>query len=120
MKTYGMTLLLQHDPEKIEAYKRYHQAVWPEVLAQLRAAGITGMQIYLLGRRMFMHMTTTDDFDFERDMARYNAHPRVQEWERLMRTMQERAPEAREGEWWARMELVFDMDWPQHRPPADA
>ncbi|MGH2350895.1 MAG: L-rhamnose mutarotase, partial [Chloroflexota bacterium] len=115
MKTYGRTLLLQDDPAKIEAYKHYHQAVWPEVLAQLRASGITGMQIYLLGRRMFMYMTTTDDYDPADDSARYMAHPRVQEWEQLMRTLQERAPEAGADEWWADMELVFDMDWPQHR-----
>ncbi len=115
MKTYGKTLLLQDDPEKIEAYKRYHRQVWPEVLAQLRAAGITGMQIYLLGRRLFMHMTTTDDFDPQRSMARYEAHPRVQEWEHLMKTLQERAPEAPADQWWADMELIFDMDWPQHR-----
>jgi L-rhamnose mutarotase len=34
-----------------------------------------------------------------------------------MRTLQERAPEARPDEWWAEMELVFSMDWPQHRSP---
>ncbi|MGH2369095.1 MAG: L-rhamnose mutarotase [Chloroflexota bacterium] len=39
----------------------------------------------------------------------------MQEWEQLMRTLQERAPEAGADEWWADMELVFDMDWPQHR-----
>jgi L-rhamnose mutarotase len=117
MKTYGRTLLLRDDPEKIAAYKQHHQAVWPEVLAQLRGSGITGMQIYLLGRRMFMYMTTEDDFDPASSMAPYESHPRVQEWERLMRTLQERAPEAAPHEWWAEMELVFDLDWPQHRPP---
>ncbi len=115
MKTYARTLLLQDDPEKIAAYKRYHRAVWPEVLAQLRATGITGMQIYLRGRRMFMLMTTTDDYDPARGSGEYAAHPKVQEWERLMRTLQERAPEASPDEWWAEMECVFDMDWPQHR-----
>lgn len=116
MKTYARTLLLQDDPEKIESYKRHHQAVWPEVLAQLRASGITGMQIYLLGCRMFMVMTTTDDYDAQRGPGQYMAHPKVQEWEELMRTLQERAPEAGAHEWWAEMERVFDMDWPQHRP----
>jgi hypothetical protein len=28
-----------------------------------------------------------------------------------MRTLQERAPEAKSGEWWAMMELVFDLNW---------
>jgi L-rhamnose mutarotase len=110
-------LLLQDDPQKIAAYRRYHQAVWPEVLAALRGSGVTGMQIFLRGRRMFMFMTTTDDYDPQAGGAGYLASPRVQEWEALMRTLQERAPEAGPDEWWAEMELVFDMDWPQHRPP---
>ena len=31
-----------------------------------------------------------------------------------MADLQERAPEASPDEWWAPMELVFDMSWPQH------
>jgi L-rhamnose mutarotase len=115
MKTYAKTLLLQDDAEKIAAYKRYHAAVWPDVLAALRGTGITGMQIYLLGRRMFMYMTTTDDFDPGTSMQSYDQNPKAQEWERLMHTLQERAPEAPPDQWWAEMELVFDMGWPQHR-----
>jgi L-rhamnose mutarotase len=115
MKTYGKTLFLQDDSAKIEDYKRYHAAVWPEVLAALRESGVTGMKIWLLGRRMFMLMETRDDYDPARGGGQYAAHPRVQEWETLMRTLQERAPEAPADQWWADMELVFDMDWPQHR-----
>jgi hypothetical protein len=32
-----------------------------------------------------------------------------------MAELQARAPEADPDEWWAPMDLVFDMDWPQHR-----
>jgi L-rhamnose mutarotase len=117
VKSFGRTLLLQDDPAKIAAYKRHHQTVWPEVLAALRESGVTGMEIYLIGRRMFMCMTTRDDYDPAGAARAYLAHPRVQEWEALMRTLQERAPEARPDEWWAEMELVFDLNWPQHRPP---
>jgi L-rhamnose mutarotase len=116
MKLFARTLLLQDDPQKIEAYKRYHAAVWPEVLAAIRASGVSDMKIWLRGRRMFMLMTTGDDFDPSRGGAAYAAGPRVQEWETLMRTLQERAPEASPDEWWAGMELVFDMEWPQHQP----
>ena len=98
MKRFGRTLLLQDDPEKIASYKRYHQAVWPEVLAAIRQSGVTGMEIYLIGRRMFMAMTTEDDYDPAREGGRYAASQRVQEWEAHMRTLQERAPEAGEGE----------------------
>ena len=31
---------------------------------------------------------------------------------------QERVDEAKPGEWWAMLEPVFDLNWPQHRPKA--
>jgi L-rhamnose mutarotase len=115
MKNYGLTLLLQDDPEKIAAYKRYHQAVWPEVTARLRESGIERMQIFLRGTRMFMHLVTADSFDPTRDFARINEDPTSARWNALMGDLQARAPEASQDEWWAPMELVFDSDWPQHR-----
>lgn len=115
MKSYGLTLCLQDDPQKIETYKEYHRAVWPEVLAGLREAGIQRMQIFLLGLRMFMYVDTDDDFDPARDFARAAASPRAKEWNEFMATLQERAPEAAPHEWWALMEPVFDTEWPQHQ-----
>ncbi len=115
MKSYGLTLCLRDDPAKIETYKEYHRAVWPEVLAGLREAGIRRMQIFLLGRRMFMYVDTEDDFDPARDFARAASSPRAKEWNEFMATLQERAPEAAPDEWWALMEPVFDTEWPQHR-----
>ncbi len=115
MQTYGLTLCLRDDPEKIATYRRYHQAVWPQVTARLRECGIQRMQIFLLGLRMFMYLQTNDDFDPSRDFARINEDPTSQRWNELMADLQARAPEASPNEWWANMELVFDMEWPQHR-----
>ena len=110
MKHYALTLNLKDDPEIIERYKEHHRHPWPEPLQGLKEVGIEGMRIYLLGRRMSMHMTTTDDFDPARDFARYvERNPKAAEWDELMRTFQERVPEAGEGEWWAFMECVFDL-----------
>jgi L-rhamnose mutarotase len=114
MQSFGLTLCLQDDGEKIETYKEYHRAVWQEVLAGHREAGIERMQIFLVGRRMFMYVDTSDDFVPARDFARAAASPRAKEWNEFMATLQERAPEAAPGEWWALMERVFDSDWPQH------
>ena len=116
MKTYGLTLCLRDDPEKIETYKRYHQNVWPEVVARLREVGVQEMKIFLRGRRMFMFIETDDAFEPRRDFARVNEDPKSKEWNELMATLQERAPEASPDEWWAPMELVFSMEWPQHLP----
>ena len=110
MKEYAMTINLKDDPEKIEQYKAYHRQVWPEVLSCLKAVGITRMNIYLLGRRMFMIMETVDTFEPERDFSRLEEmHPRYKEWQALMNTFQERVPEAGEGEHWAMMEKVFEL-----------
>lgn len=115
MKSYGLTLCLRDDPEAIAAYVRHHQAVWPQVCARIREVGIQTMRIFLRGRRLFMYIETTDDFDLARDFPRVNEDPVSAEWNRLMATLQERAPEANPDEWWAPMELVFDLGWPQHR-----
>lgn len=117
MKSYALTLCLQDDPRKIDAYKEYHRNVWPEVLADLRQGGVREMKIFLRGRRMFMYVETDDDFDPVDGLRRAgSASARSREWNELMTTLQERAPEAGPAEWWASMELVFDLNWPQHRP----
>ena len=114
MKSYGLTLCLQDDPEKIERYKAYHRAVWPGVIARMRAVGIHEMKIFLLGTRMFMYIETDDDFDPRRDFPRINEDGVSREWNELMATLQERAPEASLDEWWAPTELVADTNWPQY------
>ena len=64
MKHYGLTLNLKNDPSVIEKYKAYHQDAWPEVIDALKTVGITKMNIYLLGCRLFMAMETIDTFEY--------------------------------------------------------
>ncbi len=109
MQAYGMALDLRDDPALIARYKREHANVWPEVVARLREVGVTEMKIYLLGRRMFMYCETRDGFDPKKDFARSNDDPTYRRWDELMRTLQEQVPEAEPGDWWAQMELVFDL-----------
>ena len=54
-------------------------------------------------------------YDPERDFARINEDSTSARWNALMAELQDRIPEAGSDEWWALMEPVFDMDWPQHR-----
>lgn len=110
MPRFGLTLNLKDAPDVIEQYKTYHRNVWPEVLDSLREVGITQMEIYLLGNRLFMAIDTVDDFDPVHDFPRHlGIHPRCREWDVLMRNFQERVPEAKPGEWWATMEQVFEL-----------
>jgi L-rhamnose mutarotase len=115
VQTFGLTLMLQDDADKIAEYRRFHQAVWPQVTARLRACGVQQMQIFLRGTRLFMYLLTDDEFDLRRDFARINDDPTSARWNALMAELQARAPEANQDEWWAPMDLVFDMAWPQHR-----
>ena len=110
MPRFGLCLNLKDDPDIIEQYKAYHRDVWPEVLDSLREVGITQMDIYLLGNRLFMAIETVDDFDPAHDFPRHlEMHPRCREWDVLMRNFQERVPEAKPDEWWATMEQVFEL-----------
>ena len=112
MKSLAMTLDLVDDPEVIERYKAYHREVWPEVISGLRSIGVARMKIFLLGTRMFMYLEVPDDFDLATDFQAYtDSSPRAKEWDELMRNFQSQVPEAKEGEWWAGMEEVFDIDW---------
>jgi L-rhamnose mutarotase len=73
--------------------------------------GVRAMDIYLLGRRLVMVMEAKPGFDRARDFARHVASdPRCAEWEALMKTLQQRPPGAKRGEWWALMEPVFQLE----------
>ena len=110
MKSFGMALNLKDDPQAIEKYKEYHRNVWPAVERSLKDVGITSMKIFLIGRKLFMYMETADDFEADRDFPRYlELHPKCREWDDLMCTYQEKTPEAKEKEWWALMEQVYEL-----------
>lgn len=109
MTRYCLALDLKDDPALIEAYEAHHRAVWPEILASIRGSGITDMEIYRIGNRMFMIMETEDGFSFEAKAAADAADPRVQEWESLMWTYQQALPLAKPGEKWMRMERIFRL-----------
>lgn len=110
MRSFAQALDLKNDPALIAAYKQHHANVWPEVTAALRDIGITRMKLFLLGTHLFMYYEAPDSFDPARDYQTYAANPRAAAWDALMRGFQQRAEGARRDEWWANMELVFDLE----------
>src|SRR5215471_16662638 len=108
MKCFAQALDLKNDTAVIAAYKEHHRHVYPEVTAALRAAGIHRMRIFLLGTHLYMYFEAPDDFDPKKYMS-YAASERCNAWETLMKGFQQRVPEARPGDWWTPMELVFDL-----------
>jgi L-rhamnose mutarotase len=111
MTRYALTVNLKNDPAAIETYRRHHEDVWPEVLQSLRAVGVERMDIHLLGRQLVMFVELTDGYDVRHAFATHrSSSPRVVEWERLMKSLQEPSPHAPAGEWWTLMEPVFQFD----------
>lgn len=110
MKRYCLTLDLKNDPKAIESYDAYHRNVWPEIQKSLGDSGINSMQIYRAANRLFMIIEVTDDFTFERKAKLDNANPKVQEWETLMATYQQRLPFAKPDQKWVVMDKVFQYN----------
>jgi L-rhamnose mutarotase len=111
MKRYCLALDLVNDPKLIEEYEHWHKAEngWPEIKKSISDAGITDMQIYRTGNRLFMIMETTDDYSGEKKAEMDAANPKVQEWEKLMWKFQQPLPWAKEGEKWILMDKIFQL-----------
>jgi L-rhamnose mutarotase len=111
MTRHVLAVDLRDDPAAIATYVDHHRAVWPEVLQSLRECGVEQMDIRLLGRRLVMIVEMRDGADFRRSFeSRMASNPRVAEWERLMKSLQEPAPGTPSGDWWTAMEPVFSFD----------
>ena len=72
-------------------------------------AGITNMEIYRTGNRLFMIMETDDLFDFDKKAEMDAVDSKVQQWEKLMWEFQAPLPWAKEGEKWVMMDKIFQL-----------
>ncbi|RAJ83379.1 L-rhamnose mutarotase [Chitinophaga dinghuensis] len=106
---YCLALDLVNDPQLIGEYEAYHREVWPEIKKSITDSGITAMEIYRAGNRLFMIMETDASFSFERKGAMDATNPKVQEWEQLMWKYQQAIPVAKEGEKWVLMDKIFSL-----------
>ncbi len=100
------------DPASIKQYEEYHkpQNIWPEITQSILDAGITDMEIYNVGNRLFMIMTVSDAFD-ENNKAELDAHnPIVIKWETLMSEFQQKIPGCNENTKWVKMKRIFKLN----------
>ena len=111
MKKYCLALDLKDDHKLIEEYEELHKTenAWPEITRSITDGGITDMEIYRTGNRLFMIMETIDEFDFNNKAAMDAANPKVQQWEELMWKFQQPLKWAAPGEKWVLMDQIYKI-----------
>lgn len=109
MQRMGMVIGLKEG--KIEAYKRLHADVWPDILTMISKCNIRNYSIYLKEPEnlLFGYWEYHGD-SFEADAAKMAADPRTKEWWDICMPCQEPLETRKDGEWWAMMEEVFHYD----------
>ena len=107
MTRYGM--LLRVRPERFEEYKKYHEAVWPQVLRLIHDCNIRNYSIFTKDYYLFAYFEYAGS-DYAADMAKMAADAMMREWWDLMEPMQDPIESRAPGEWWARMEECFHTD----------
>lgn len=98
---------LVDDAALIAEYEARHApgAVWPAVIAHIRAQGVEAMEIWRTGDRMVMIAEVADDWP-----RAVPEPPETADWERLMWRFQRPLPHAAEGEKWVAMARIFALD----------
>lgn len=92
-------------PEMEKAYDMAHAAVWPELLAAIRAAGFTRWLIFRHGLDVF-HAIECDDY--QRGIAELAGNPVNQRWQTEMARFTEVAHDY-SGVSSDRLPLIFDL-----------
>jgi L-rhamnose mutarotase len=90
--TQRSAFVLHVRPDRLDEYVEAHRAVWPEMLAAIRGAGIRNYTIYRDGTRMFGYFEA-DDLEAA---GRYLAGQEVvSRWQDAMaELLEERVPES--------------------------
>lgn len=89
-----IAFLMRIQPGAEEEYRRRHQQVWPQLLADLKQAGCQNYSIYLHGTRLFAYMEVEDFQRYLQIMAASSAGAR---WEAHMSDILIRETEAATG-----------------------
>ena len=106
-----LILDLADDPDLIAAYEDHHRpgAVPREIVASIREAGITDMEIHRSGNRLVMLIETDESFDPAAKAAADAADPDVIAWEALMSRYQRPVPWAPPGAKWVEATRIFAL-----------
>lgn len=101
-----IAFLMKIKPGTEAEYRRRHQHVWPELLADLKRAGCQNYSIYLRGTELFAYMEVDN---FERYLEIMASSSASERWEAQMSDILIRESEAATG-FPAVLEEVFHLD----------
>ena len=106
-----LMLDLVDDPAAIARYEAWHAAgaVPAPVVAGIRAADVTAMQIFRSGNRLARVMEVGEQFDPVAKAQADAADPDIAAWERLMDGFQRPLPWAAAGAKWTPATRIFDL-----------
>ena len=111
MARHILLLDLVDEAEAIARYEAWHAAgaVPPAIVASIREAGISAMDIYRTGNRLVMVMETDPGFDGARKAAADAANPAVVAWETQMNQVQRPLPWANPDAKWTEAPRIFSL-----------
>ncbi|KAL2017218.1 hypothetical protein VTK56DRAFT_2425 [Thermocarpiscus australiensis] len=100
-------------PSAVEAYLDCHRNVWPEVLQQIHDCNIRDYSIFFDNDHTLFATFKYIGKDYEKDMEKMRANPKVREWWVMTDQMQESLNEGSTGSldqdrpWWKVLDEVF-------------
>ena len=100
--------LLQVKRDRLEEYKRRHEAVWPEMLEALRETGWTNYSLFLRDDGLLVGYFETPDLP--RALAGMASRDVNERWQREMGPFFEALEGKRPDEGFLRLEEVFHLE----------
>ena len=100
--------LLKVKPDRLEEYKRRHQAVWTEMLDALRETGWRNYSLFLREDGLLVGYLETPDF--QQALAGMAAREVNLRWQRKMAPFFESLEGRRADEGMTRLPMVFHLD----------
>ncbi len=104
MERVGFTMRIL--PGQEAEYRRRHAAVWPEMLAALKAAGARDYSIFINGAELFAYLEVDDFAAFRASMA---ANPVDARWQAEMTALIDPLTDPATG-FHQRLEEIFHLD----------
>ena len=107
MKRIGFQLKVKAD--KIEEYKKHHEAVWPEMLAALRKTGWHNYSLFMRDDGLLFGYFETP-YDFETVLAGMEQEAINEKWQDFMSPYFEAPAGAHADKMMLELEEVFHLD----------